>query len=137
MKRRTFLRNSGAAAIIGTSMITTGCTDNNGGLLGETQIQHGVIFSLKHESGSEEAMKFLEDGRKTLTEIPVVQNFQVFSQVSAKNEYDYGFTMVFDSMEDYNTYNMHPNHVAFVEERWMKEVEKFLEIDFEVFPSPV
>jgi hypothetical protein len=131
MKRRTFIRNSSAAAIIGTAMISQGCTDGNSGLLGETQIQHGVIFSLKHEKGSADAAKFLEDGRKTLTEIPVVRNFQVFNQVSPKNEYDYSFTMIFDSMEDYQTYNNHPNHVAFVENRWMKEVEKFLEIDFE------
>ena len=113
-------------------MMAQGCTDVNKGLLGKTQIQHGVIFSLIHEKGSAEAEKFLEDGRKTLTAIPVVNNFQVFSQVSTKNEYDYGFTMVFENMEDYQTYNEHPNHVAFVEDRWMKEVEKFLEIDFEV-----
>ena len=113
-------------------MISQGCAADNSGVLGETQIQHGVIFSLIHEKGSATAKKFLEDGRKTLTEIPVVQNFQVFNQVSSKNEYDYGFTMVFDSMEDYQSYNDHPNHVALVENRWMKEVEKFLEIDFEV-----
>jgi hypothetical protein len=34
-------------------------------------------------------------------------------------------------MEDYTTYNEHPVHVGFVEERWMKEVKDFLEIDFE------
>ncbi|MBE9518785.1 MAG: Dabb family protein, partial [Bacteroidetes bacterium] len=32
--------------------------------------------------------------------------------------------------EDYNTYNQHPDHVAFVQERWLKEVTDFLEIDF-------
>jgi hypothetical protein len=101
-------------------------------LLGETQIQHGVIFSLKHEKGSADAKKFLEDGRRILTGIPVVQDFQVFDQVSPKNDFEYGFSMVFDSMEDYKTYNEHPDHVAFVEERWMKEVRDFLEIDFEV-----
>ncbi len=131
MKRRTFIKSSGAAAIIGTTMISQGCTDGNSGLLGETQIQHGVIFSLKHEKGSAEAAKFLADGRNTLMEIPVVKNFQAFNQVSPKNDYDYGFSMIFDTMEDYQTYNNHPNHVAFVENRWMKEVDKFLEIDFE------
>ena len=132
MKRRTFIKNSGAAALIGTAMVAQGCTENSKGLLGTTQIQHGVIFTLIHKKGSAEAKKFLEDGRETLTEIPVVQNFQVFNQVSQKNDYEYGFTMVFDSMADYQTYNEHPNHVSFVEERWMKEVIDFLEIDFEV-----
>ncbi|MCF8352232.1 MAG: Dabb family protein [Bacteroidales bacterium] len=132
MQRRTFIRNSGAAALLGTTMVTQACTTDKKGLLGETQIQHGVIFNLKHEKGSPEAKKFLADGREILSGIPVVQNFQVFDQVSPKNDYQYGFTMVFDSMNDYNTYNEHPNHVAFVENRWMMEVTDFLEIDFKV-----
>lgn len=133
MKRRTFLKNSGAAAIIGTGMVVQGCSTANNGLLGETDIQHGVIFSLKHEKGSGDEKRFLEDGRRILTGIPVVKDFQVFRQVSPKNEYDFGFTMVFASMDDYQTYNNHPDHVSFVEERWLKEVDKFLEIDFEVY----
>jgi len=135
MKRRIFLKTGGIAAMAGSGMIASGCGRKGTGLLDKTQIQHGVIFSLKHEKGSADANRFLEDGRKILAEIPVVQDFQVFSQVSLKNEYDYGFTMVFDSMDDYQTYNDHPDHVSFVEERWMNEVEKFLEIDFEVYPS--
>ena len=131
MKRRTFIRNSGMAALIGTTMVSQGCTSDNEGILGETQIQHGVIFSLVHEKGSAEAETFLADGKRILTGIPVVKNFQVFRQVSLKNDYQYGFTMVFDSAADYKTYNEHPAHVAFVEERWMKEVTNFLEIDFE------
>jgi hypothetical protein len=135
MKRRNFLKSGGIAAVAGTGMMAAGCARKGSGLLGVTQIQHGVIFSLKHEKGSAAVKRFLEDGRRILTGIPVVQDFQVFSQVSQKNEYDYGFTMVFDSMEDYRTYNDHPDHVSFVEERWMKEVDKFLEIDFEVYPA--
>jgi len=134
MKRRTFIKNSGAAAIIGTGMVANSCTESNSGLLGETQIQHGVIFSLKYEKGSAETIKFLEDGRRILSSIPTVKNFQVFDQVSQKNDFQYGFTMVFNSLEDYVTYNEHPLHIDFVENRWMKEVEKFLEIDFEVHP---
>lgn len=135
MKRRAFIKNSGAAAIIGTGMITNGCKESNNELLGDTQIQHGVIFSLKHEKGSADASKFLDDGRRILSSIPTVNNFQVFNQVSKKNDYQYGFTMVFNSMDDYEAYNAHPLHIDFVENRWMKEVEKFLEIDFELHPS--
>ncbi|SEU20663.1 Dabb family protein [Paenibacillus sp. NFR01] len=93
-------------------------------------IQHMVIFTLKHPKGSPEATAFLSDGRAALTSIPVVRNFQVFDQVSLKNDYDYGFSMIFDHQEDYNTYNDHPAHVQFVRERWETEVERFLEIDF-------
>ena len=30
----------------------------------------------------------------------------------------------------YAAYNVHPDHVRFVEERWIPEVADFLEIDF-------
>lgn len=133
MQRRNFIRNSSLAAIAGAGLAAGSCAPSADPVLGKTQIQHGVIFTLKHERSSAAAKQFLEDGRRILTGIPVVQHFQVFDQVSKKNDYQYGFTMVFDSMEDYQAYNEHPDHIAFVEERWMKEVEKFLEIDFEVY----
>lgn len=130
MKRRKFISLAGAATVAGASAGLSACNTEDTGELKPGHIQHGVIFCLKVAADSPEAEKFLEDGRRILTEIPVVNNFQVFKQVSPKNEYDFGFTMVFENEEDYQTYNDHPNHVAFVEERWMKEVDKFLEIDF-------
>jgi len=39
--------------------------------------------------------------------------------------------MVFANQNDYSAYNNHPDHVSFVQNRWMKEVSDFLEIDFE------
>ena len=96
------------------------------------EVQHMVIFNLPYKEGSSKAVKFLNDGNRILTGIPVVRNFQVFSQVSAKNDYQYGFSMIFSNQEDYESYNKHPDHVAFVEERWKKEVSDFLEIDFRV-----
>ena len=97
------------------------------------EIQHMVIFDLKHQKGSAMAEKFLRDGQHILSNLPVVQNFQVFNQVSLKNDYSYGFSMVFADKTAYDTYNNHPNHVAFVEDRWKKEVTRFLEIDFKSF----
>lgn len=99
--------------------------------LKEGEIQHMVIFNLPYPEGSEKSKKFLQDGTAILTGIPVVQNFQAFKQVSPKNDYQYGFSMVFANREDYSTYNNHPSHVAFVQDRWVKEVTEFLEIDFE------
>lgn len=95
------------------------------------EIQHMVIFDLSYAEGSGEAKKFLQDGTRILTGIPVVRNFQAFKQVSSKNDYQYGFSMVFTNREDYSTYNQHPAHVAFVQDRWNNEVVRFLEIDFE------
>lgn len=95
-------------------------------------IRHMVIFDLKVEKGSTAAEKFLSDGQRILEAIPVVKQFEVLYQVSAKNDYDYGFSMEFDSQVDYETYNAHPDHEKFVQERWMTEVERFLEIDFRI-----
>jgi len=97
------------------------------------EIQHMVIFNLPYPEGSWEARQFLEDGTRILTAIPVVQHFQVFRQVSGKNDYQYGFSMVFASQDDYDTYNNHPDHLAFVQERWTKEVTGFLEIDLKKY----
>jgi hypothetical protein len=95
------------------------------------EIQHMVIFNLPYPEGSDEAKKFLADGTRILTGIPTVRNFQAFKQVSAKNDYQYGFSMVFSNQEDYTTYNNHPDHVAFVQDRWLNEVTGYLEIDFQ------
>ena len=89
-----------------------------------------VIFNLSYPKESSKAIKFLQDGTRILTGIPVVQNFQSFNQVSVKTNYQYGFSMVFANQADYTTYTNHPDHVAFVQDRWMKEVTDFLEIDF-------
>ncbi len=93
-------------------------------------IRHMVIFNLKVSKGSPEAEKFLADGKAILEAIPVVNSFEVLYQVSPKNDYDYGFSMELNDQADYDTYNAHPSHEQFVSERWTKEVEAFLEIDF-------
>ena len=94
------------------------------------QIKHMVIFNLVYGKESPEAIQFLTDGQALLTSIPVVKEFEVLRQVSPKNDYDFGFSMVFDNPGDYEAYNNHPVHQSFVAERWMKEVSRFLEIDF-------
>ncbi|MUT66489.1 Dabb family protein [Paenibacillus sp. NEAU-GSW1] len=98
--------------------------------MSQTAIIHSVIFSLKHAAGSAEEQRFLADGRAILSSIPTVKEFRVLRQVSPKNTYDFGFSMVFDNKADYEAYNVHPLHVDFVANRWEKEVEKFLEIDY-------
>jgi len=95
------------------------------------QIKHMVIFNLVYGKDSPEAMKFLSDGQTLLSAIPVVKDFQVLRQVSSKNDYDFGFSMIFDNAQDYETYNHHLVHQSFVAERWKTEVSRFLEIDFQ------
>ena len=92
-------------------------------------IRHMALFTLKHPLESEQTEKFLNDGENILSEIPIVKNFEVLRQVSTMTNFDFGFSMEFKNQEDYLAYNNHPNHQAFVEERWKKEVERFQEID--------
>jgi hypothetical protein len=91
-------------------------------------IRHTVAFRLRHAEGSPEESAFL-DAALLLADIPGVERFERFRQVSAKNDFMFGFSMEFADQTAYNGYNRHPDHVAFVEERWMPDVVDFLEID--------
>lgn len=95
-------------------------------------IRHTVAFTLKHAKGSPEEKEFLNEIRK-LAAIPVVHKFECLRQTSKKNNFDYGVSMEFDTMEAYEEYNQHPDHLAFVETFWVKYVEDFLVIDYEPF----
>jgi hypothetical protein len=99
--------------------------------MGESRmIRHTVVFCLKHPAGSAEERKFLADAM-ALKDIPGVEEFEQLRQVSPKNDYRFGFSMEFADEAAYRGYNEHPAHVAFVRDRWMKEVDAFLEIDYE------
>lgn len=92
-------------------------------------IIHTVAFKTKHSQGSKEEVDFLRAG-KALGNLPMVGNFQCYKQVSQKNEFEFGFSMEFASPIEYAAYNAHPDHVKFVETRWIPEVETFIEIDY-------
>jgi hypothetical protein len=139
MKKRIFLKNLGvglAASVSLPALARSRWIGNvpaaaDAGELKPGEVQHMVIFTLKHARDSKAASTFLADGKKILSSIPGVKNFQVFSQVSRKNNYDFGFSMIFSGRTDYEKYSGHPDHVSFVDKRWKTEVSRFLEIDFE------
>ena len=93
-------------------------------------IRHTVVFRLKHKSGSPAESAFLSDARRILGPIPGVANLEQLRQVSGKNSFTFGFSMEFADQVAYDGYNQHPDHVAFVRDRWLPEVEEFLEIDY-------
>ena len=93
-------------------------------------IRHTVVFRLKHAPGSPEESRFLADARR-LAAIPGVENFEQLRQVSPKNDFAFGFSMEFADAAAYAGYNDHPDHTAFVRDRWVPEVAAFLEIDYE------
>ena len=98
-------------------------------MLSAGRIRHTVSFTLAHPAGSEDERDFL-DAARSLAGIPGVEAFEVLAEVSPKNGFRYGISMEFAGQAAYEAYNAHPDHVRFVEERWLKEVEDFLEIDY-------
>jgi hypothetical protein len=98
-------------------------------------IRHIVVFKLKHPLGSQPEHDFLQAAR-ILSTIPTVRNFEALRQTSRKNNYDFGFSMEFSSLQDYKIYNKHPDHVHFVQSRWIPEVSEFMEIDCEPLAQP-
>jgi hypothetical protein len=93
--------------------------------------RHQVIFCLTAGTSGPSVDAFLADAWRILTAIPGVTDFRVLHQVSAKNDYDFGFSMDFADRAAYAAYDAHPAHTAFVQGRWIPEVARFLEIDFE------
>ncbi len=94
-------------------------------------IRHMVVFKLKHAKGSAEEAKFLQDSEEVLGAIPFVQHYAQCVEVSPKNGFDYVFSFEFANNEDYQSYNVHPDHVKYVQERWLPEVADFMEIDLQ------
>ncbi|SHE73962.1 Stress responsive A/B Barrel Domain [Kaistia soli DSM 19436] len=92
-------------------------------------IRHTVVFRLHHAKGSAPEAAFL-DAARVLGRIPGVEAFERLRQVSPKNGFDFGFSMEFADASAYEGYNTHPDHVAFVRDRWIPEVAEFLEIDY-------
>jgi Stress responsive A/B Barrel Domain len=96
--------------------------------LANGRIRHSVVFTPSHAEGSaEEADLLAAIGR--LAAIPGVEAFELMREVSPKNDYRYGLTMEFADEAAYRGYNDHPEHVAFVTQRWDGEVAAFLETD--------
>lgn len=97
-------------------------------------IRHTVVFRLRHPAGSAQEARFLADAR-LLGRIPGVAAFERLRQVSPKAAFDFGFSMEFADRQAYAAYDSHPDHVAFVRDRWVPEVASFQEIDYEPLPE--
>ncbi len=91
-------------------------------------IRHIVPFRLEHAAGSAEETSFLA-ALAGLAAIPGVQDLEVLRQVGKKNSFSHAVSMAFADDAAYQAYNAHPDHVAFVEGRWVPEVVDFAEID--------
>lgn len=93
------------------------------------RIRHTVTFALKHPEGSTQEREFIEAAMQ-LAAIPGVEEFELLDEISPKNGYRFGISMEFAEQSAYDGYNEHPDHVRFVEQRWLVEVSDFLELDY-------
>jgi stress responsive alpha/beta barrel protein len=93
------------------------------------RIRHTVVFALAHPEGSAEERDFLEAAEQLAT-IPSVEVFELLAEISPKNGYRFAISMEFANQASYDHYNEHPDHVRFVQERWLAEVSDFLELDY-------
>lgn len=94
-------------------------------------IRHSVILTLKSSLSPEDKTQYF-DAVNELKQIPGVQKFEVLKQISAKNPFEFGISMEFESQEAYDLYTNHSLHYAFVEKYWAAFVEDFLEIDYQI-----
>ncbi len=92
-------------------------------------IRHTVTFRLKHAPGSAAEGDFLHAACE-LAKIEGVQKFECLRQTSQKNSFTFGLSMEFADAAAYAFYSGHPDHIAFVQQRWMPEVEEFMELDY-------
>jgi heme-degrading monooxygenase HmoA len=93
---------------------------------------HSVLFKLRHPARSREETLFLQAALE-LESIPGVEQFRIHRQVSPKNSYTHGISMAFEDHAAFDAYCHHDLHQKFVEQRWLNEVEDFLEYDYTPF----
>jgi quinol monooxygenase YgiN len=103
--------------------------------LSGARIRHSVAFTLRHPEGSAEEATFL-DAVRALAAIPGVEAFELVDQISPKSPHRYGFSMEFADRAAHAAYDAHPDHRAFVAERWGNAVADFVEVDFAVQAVP-
>jgi hypothetical protein len=96
-------------------------------------LRHTVVFRLRHPPASAAEADFLRTARERLTPIPGVERFEVLRQTGGQSEFRFSLSMEFADGDAYRAYNEHPSHTGFVQERWIPEVEEFLELDFELY----
>ena len=94
-------------------------------------IRHTVVFNLKHAIGSLQEKAFLRDAKAALEDIPGVENFEVLRQTNGGADYRFALTMEFADQAAHEGYNKHPRYAKFFNDRWDREVSRFLEVDYE------
>lgn len=118
--RRSFLANTvfSVAAFAGLTPLLPRILKQN--TTNSSMFVHHVFFWLKNPQSSAERSKLLE-GIKSLQSIETIKSFHVGKPAGTdrpviENGYDFSLLLIFDNLEDQNTYQEHPVHLKFVEE---------------------
>lgn len=101
-------------------------------------ITHIVVFWVKPEVENARERLFAA-AREHLTSIPVVQNFRYGASIPSERpvvdkSYTMAISMDFATQADLDTYQQHPQHLAFIGEIVKPLVERVLVYDFSAEP---
>lgn len=131
MERRYFLKSVAAAGLTGT--LITSCTppeeeSTTSNAIASGTILHSVHFWLKEDISDDEEKDFLNFFEE-LRKVPKVQTLQYGKPAPTNprpvvdNSFQYNLLVTFRNMEDINTYETHPTHIAAAEQYnkyWVK-----------------
>jgi hypothetical protein len=93
-----------------------------------TMLSHNVFFWLKPDLTAEQRAEFVA-ALSALRDIPTLHTFlmgtpaDVADRPVVDKSFDYSVTCLFENMEDHDTYQAHPLHVAFLEQgkpKWVR-----------------
>ncbi len=94
-------------------------------------IRHAGLFNFKNNVTNQEKDDFFV-ALKALSNIPGVQELEISRQISPKNNFQFAFSMCFDSNELMTAYASNPKHDDFVQHFWLTFVADFMEVDTQI-----
>lgn len=124
MERRNFLKSVTAAGLTGTLLTSCTSSEEEGAkpnTIANGTILHSVYFWLKEnisETEEQDFLNFFEELRK----VPGVQTLQYGKPAPTNprpvvdNSFQYNLLVTFQNMDDINTYETHPTHIAAAEQ---------------------
>ncbi|GHE23103.1 Dabb family protein [Sphingobacterium griseoflavum] len=138
MERRNFLKSVAVAGTSATvlSACATGANDAAGQELTAGCIVHSVYFWLKEGLAKEEEQDFL-NFFEALKKVPGIHSFHVGKPAATTarevvdNSFQYSLIVTFKNLQDINTYEKHPDHLA-ASEKYSKYWTKVAVRDMEL-----
>lgn len=125
MERRNFLKSVTAASLTGTLLTSCASSLEDGAKSANTiakgTILHSVYFWLKEDISEEEEQDFLNFFEE-LRNVPGVHTLQYGKPAPTNprpvvnNSFQYNLLVTFQNMDDINTYETHPTHLAAAEQ---------------------